>query len=138
MTDTKMASTQDQANLSAVRSEGSGSIEAAHTPTPWFANQCGIFGRPPSKPGDPWENSIACTGDDDEGNENTANEQVANAAFIVRACNSYDDNQKLIAEMLAALKVARIHAPSIRLAPERRHTISILDTIITRAEGRQP
>lgn len=81
------------------RSKVSASIEAAHTPTPWTA---------PAQ--DDWRHhmavvmagtgesriQVACCYD----NHVKRAVAVANAAFIVRACNSYDD-------MLAALK--RLH-----------------------------
>ena len=76
--------------------------EAKHTPTPWEAHQCGVYRKQLRKPGDPWENPIACTGDDPDpelGETASERQQIADAAFIVRAVNAHD-------AMLAALKDA--------------------------------
>ncbi len=60
---------------------------------------------------------------------------IEDADFIVHACNAYEANQKLIADMLAALKAAREYIEIV----ESAHAYALLkqsDKIITRAESR--
>jgi hypothetical protein len=45
--------------------------------------------------------------------------------------------ERELAEARRALKIARLHAPSIRLAPERRHTIAVLDAALA-AQAKEP
>ena len=67
--------------------------QAEHTPTPWAI--VGDFGRRVVK----GKNDYTIIGI-----ERWAKDQ--DAAFIVKACNEFDQNQALIAELVAALKDA--------------------------------
>ena len=80
-------------------------MNAQHTPTPWFAVNDGtedepmmmvkaarIAGHPPQH-----EVAILATGDSSQEMEN------ANAAFIVRACNSFDDLVAALESLLPGL-----------------------------------
>lgn len=42
-----------------------------------------------------------------------------------------------IGMLRAALRIARLHAPLIRLAPERRHTIKVLDDVLGGGDGQR-
>lgn len=74
----------------------------SHTPTPWEAHQCGIYQKELRKPGDPFENCIAATGDDPdpEDERGSGERQEADAQFIVLAANAHYD-------LVAALQRAR-------------------------------
>lgn len=74
-----------------------------HTPTPW---DWGHNKTDPKWPADrpifsPSDNRHICAV---RWHDNEGERVLADAAFIVKACNSYEPNQKLIADMLAALE----------------------------------
>ena len=80
-------------------------MKTAHTATPWFAQGAGVYSEDPrnEKPGTPMHHAlIAATGDD--GDENAAAEQKANAEFIARACSAH---YELLDAMKALLDAVR-------------------------------
>ena len=90
--------------------------QAEHTPTPWAI--VGDFGRRVVK----GKNDYTIIGI-----ERWAKDQ--DAAFIVKACNEFDQNQALIAELVAALKDCgkMPHAPvECSPNPSERHARSCL------------
>ena len=101
--------------------------EAKHTPTPWEAHQCGVYRDQLRKPGDPWENPIACTGDDPDpelGETALERQQIADAAFIVRACNSYPAFEKMKEALVTISQWKDVRS---KLAYE--HAVYLLDVI---------
>jgi predicted translin family RNA/ssDNA-binding protein len=51
----------------------------------------------------------------------------------VKALTRAEAAEAEIKRLREALKIARLHAPSIRLAPERRHTIAVLEAALAQS-----
>ena len=95
-------------------------VLAALWPTPWRIDN-------------KWPSQSRARIVDADGNQVINGMNHAKAEFIVGAVN----RDAATPNMLVALETARMHAPLIKLAPERRHVIAQLDAAIAiaKAEG---
>ena len=105
---------------------------SAHSPLPWSIDPLSI--------GTPWAIDAAngdqvCQTDQLVGDGLGSPQRLANAEFIVRACNAHD-------ELLAACKVAEdyvlhhLNAPMGTRLVQRKAAIAALRAAIAKAEGR--
>ena len=103
-----------------------------HTLTPWKTMQCKNLDSPDSIDiifGEECGSSFIC----DCGDLKNDNAQ-ANAAFIVTACNSYEADQKKIAELVAVVRLMRREMETFN-KKNKSIAVTLWDVLIDKADN---
>ena len=98
-------------------------MNTKHTPTPWLvgrkvSNQ--VYAR----------HGMDIIAQCDTMNEESRATENANAAFIVRACNAYDQNQQTIADLVEALEKIDLLGNGIEIVEARDDSLTAYATLM--------